>query len=81
MYLSGQNDVYFVADDAIKEVNYNQVLLGQKDVLFLTLPQEEIKEIHKRWHQLKDNALEIFMTNGKTCLLSFSSVKVSVCTD
>lgn len=72
--------MYFVADEAIRDSNYTQVLLGNKDVLFLTLPQEEVKEIHKRWYQLRDDALEIFMMNGKTCLLSFTTTKVIFCT-
>lgn len=44
----------------------------------MTLPQEDIKEINRRWWQLKDNALEIFLTNGKTCLLAFTSAKVCI---
>ena len=44
----------------------------------MTLPQEEIKELHKRWYQLCDNALEIFLTNGKTSLLAFSSTRVCI---
>jgi phosphate uptake regulator len=74
----GQTDLYFVADEAIKENNYTQVLLGNKDLLSFTLPHDDIKEIHHRWYQLRDDALEIFMTNGKTCLLSFKNTKVCV---
>ena len=44
----------------------------------MTLPQEEFRELHKRWYQLTDNALEIFLTNGKTCLFAFSSSKVNM---
>ncbi len=60
------------------DANYTQVLLGNKDLLSMTLPQEEIKELHKRWYQLCDNALEIFLTNGKTCLLAFPTTKVRI---
>ena len=74
----GQTNVYFVGDEAIKDANYTQVLLGNKDLLSMTLPQEEIKELHKRWYQLCDNALEIFLTNGKTSLLAFSSTRVCI---
>ena len=42
----------------------------------MTWPHEDIKELHKRRYQLRDNALEIFLTNGKTCLLAFDSTKV-----
>ncbi|XP_052057749.1 lysosomal-trafficking regulator-like isoform X2 [Mytilus californianus] len=68
--LVGENSVFFVADEAITDANYTQVLLGNKDQLSMTWPYDEIREIHKRWYQLRDSALEIFHTNGKTCLLA-----------
>ncbi len=77
--VSGQTSVYFVGDEAITDANYTQVLLGNRDLLSMTLPHEDIKEVHKRWWQLKDNALEIFLTNGKTCLLGFHTTRVSTC--
>lgn len=40
-----------------------------------TWPYDEIKEMHKRRHLLINNALEIFLVNGKTYLLSFRSTK------
>lgn len=42
-----------------------------KQVMF---PYEEIREIHKRRHLLKNNALEIFLLNGKTYLLAFEKM-------
>ena len=39
---------------------------------------EEIKEVHKRWWQLRDNAVEIFLTNGRTLLLAFDTTKVNL---
>ena len=72
---SGQSDIYFIADEAIKDANYTQLLLGNKD-LFISLAQLDVKGVQKRWFQLRDNALEIFLTNGKTCLLAFRSTKV-----
>ena len=41
---------------------------------YLQWPLATIKEIHKRRNLLKNNALEIFLTNGKTYLLAFMSV-------
>lgn len=32
--------------------------------------------MHKRWWQLRDNAVEIFLTNGRTLLLAFDNAKV-----
>ncbi len=75
--ISGQTSLYFVGDEAIKDTNCTQILLGNRDLLSLTLPHDEIKELHKRWYQLRDNAIEIFLTNGKTTLLAFSSTRVS----
>ena len=74
--LLGQSSVYFVGDEAIMDANYTQVLLGNKDLLSMTLPNEDITEVHKRWYQLKDMGLEIFLTNGKTSLLAFENTKV-----
>jgi hypothetical protein len=73
--VSGQSDIYFIADEAIKDANYTQVLLGNRD-LFISLAQLDVKGVQKRWFQLRDNALEIFLTNGKTCLLAFRSTQV-----
>lgn len=44
-------------------------------MLFMTLAHEDIKEIHKRWYSLRDHGIEIFLTNGKTCLLAFDTTK------
>ncbi|XP_056022508.1 lysosomal-trafficking regulator-like isoform X3 [Ostrea edulis] len=68
--LVGENSIFFVADEAISDANYTQVLLGNKDQLSMTWPYEDIREIHKRWFQLRDVGIEIFLTNGKTCLLA-----------
>lgn len=37
---------------------------------------EEVKEIHNRRYSLKEKAVEIFLTNGKTFLIAFHSQKV-----
>ena len=55
----------------------SKVLLGNKDQLSMTWPQMDIKEFLPRWYQLKDVGLEIFLTNGKTCLLAFNSTEVN----
>ncbi|KAJ8308471.1 hypothetical protein KUTeg_013345 [Tegillarca granosa] len=71
--LVGENSVFFVADEAISDANYTQVLLGNKDQLSMTWPYEDLQEIHKRWFQLRDIGIEIFLTSGKTCLLACQS--------
>ncbi|XP_053374768.1 lysosomal-trafficking regulator-like isoform X2 [Mercenaria mercenaria] len=73
--LIGEDSVFFVADEAITDANYTQVLLGNRDQLSMTWPFEDVLEIHRRWYELMDTAIEIFLTNGKTCLLAFKSAK------
>ncbi|WAR10400.1 LYST-like protein [Mya arenaria] len=71
--LIGEDSVFFVADEAISDANYTQVLLGNKDQLSMTWPFEDILEVQKRWYELTDTGIEIFLTNGKTCLLALRS--------
>ncbi|KAK6183248.1 hypothetical protein SNE40_010762 [Patella caerulea] len=73
--LVGEMCIFFVGDEAITDANYTQVLLGNKDELSMTWPHANIRELHKRWYQLQDVGLEIFLTNGKTCLLAFTNTK------
>jgi len=37
-------------------------------------PLDKIKDIHRRRYLLRNNAMELFLTNGKTYLLVFTSV-------
>ena len=46
----------------------------------MTWPFEDILEIHRRWFELSDRGLEIFLINGKTCLLAFDSSQVNTLT-
>lgn len=53
-----------------------QSLHGETEAPSFSWTYEEIKEVHKRWWQLRDNAVEIFLTNGRTLLLAFDNTKV-----
>lgn len=53
-----------------------QVVQGETEAPSFSWTYEEIKEVHKRWWQLRDNAVEIFLTNGRTLLLAFDNTKV-----
>ena len=44
----------------------------------LSWEHTEIVEIHKRRYMLKDNALEIFLINGRTLLFAFTSTAVII---
>lgn len=77
--LIGENNLYFI-DERIKQGGLaaasrsgrqKSSIMGNKQPKQVMFPYEEIREIHKRRHLLKSNALEIFLVNGKTYLLAF----------
>lgn len=71
--LLGEQYVYFVADKAIVDTDYTQMLLGNKDQLSLMWRYSELMEVHCRWFQLQDRALEMFVVTGRSHLLAFTS--------
>ncbi|KAL8559615.1 hypothetical protein ACOMHN_008326 [Nucella lapillus] len=71
--LLGEQYVYFVADKAIVDTDYTQMLLGNKDQLSLMWRYSELMEVHCRWYQLHDTALEMFVVTGRSHLLAFAS--------
>uniref|UniRef100_A0A8C5N5V7 Lysosomal trafficking regulator n=1 Tax=Gouania willdenowi TaxID=441366 RepID=A0A8C5N5V7_GOUWI len=73
--LLGKSGMYFVEDNAA-DAHDNQSLHGETEAPSFSWTYEEIKEVHKRWWQLRDNAVEIFLTNGRTLLLAFDTTKV-----
>ncbi|CAG5132645.1 unnamed protein product, partial [Candidula unifasciata] len=73
--LVGEACIFFVADGAITVANYTQMLLGNLDQLSITWPHTDIRELHKRWYQLQDVGLEIFLISGRTCLLAFQTTQ------
>lgn len=72
--LLGKCGMYFVEDNAA-DAHDNQSLHGETEAPSFSWTYEEIKEVHKRWWQLRDNAVEIFLTNGRTLLLAFDNTK------
>ncbi|KAJ6664668.1 hypothetical protein lerEdw1_006241 [Lerista edwardsae] len=73
--LLGKCGMYFVEDNASDTVE-NSSFHGETEPASFSWTYEEIKEVHKRWWQLRDNAVEIFLTNGRTLLLAFDNTKV-----
>ncbi|XP_060099186.1 lysosomal-trafficking regulator [Heteronotia binoei] len=73
--LLGKCGMYFVEDNA-SDAAENSCFHGETEPASFSWTYEEIKEVHKRWWQLRDNALEIFLTNGRTLLLAFDNSKV-----
>ncbi|XP_078787658.1 lysosomal-trafficking regulator isoform X5 [Oryzias latipes] len=72
--LLGKSGMYFVEDNAA-DAQDSQILHGETEAPSFSWTYEEIKEVHKRWWQLRDNAVEIFLTNGRTLLLAFDNTK------
>ncbi|XP_053730574.1 lysosomal-trafficking regulator isoform X1 [Synchiropus splendidus] len=72
--LLGKSGMYFVEDNAA-DAHDCQSLHGETEAPSFSWTYEEIKEVHKRWWQLRDNAVEIFLTNGRTLLLAFDNTK------
>ncbi|KYO18831.1 lysosomal-trafficking regulator isoform C [Alligator mississippiensis] len=73
--LLGKCGMYFVQDNASETIE-NSSFHGETEPASFSWTYEEIKEVHKRWWQLRDNAVEIFLTNGRTLLLAFDNTKV-----
>lgn len=71
--LIGESHMYFVGEEAIADTDITQILLGNKDAISISWSYEEIQEIRTRRHSLQDNALEIFLTTGRTYLLAFDT--------
>ncbi|XP_066923807.1 lysosomal-trafficking regulator-like [Clytia hemisphaerica] len=73
--LIGETHMYFVGDEILADNNVTQAFFGDKDVISISWRYEEIHEILKRRYSLQDNALEIFLTSGRTFLLAFENTK------
>ncbi|KAJ7426520.1 Lysosomal-trafficking regulator [Willisornis vidua] len=73
--LLGKCGMYFVEDNASDTIESSS-FHGETEPASFSWTYEEIKEVHKRWWQLRDNAVEIFLTNGRTLLLAFDNTKV-----
>uniref|UniRef100_A0A8C2YH25 Lysosomal trafficking regulator n=1 Tax=Coturnix japonica TaxID=93934 RepID=A0A8C2YH25_COTJA len=73
--LLGKCGMYFVEDNASDTIEHSS-FHGETEPASFSWTYEEIKEVHKRWWQLRDNAVEIFLTNGRTLLLAFDNTKV-----
>ncbi|XP_051508273.1 lysosomal-trafficking regulator-like isoform X1 [Myxocyprinus asiaticus] len=72
--LLGKSGMYFVEEN-VAETHDNQSPHGETEPASYSWTYEDIKEVHKRWWQLRDNAMEIFLTNGRTLLLAFDTTK------
>ncbi|KAJ8248339.1 hypothetical protein GJAV_G00240950 [Gymnothorax javanicus] len=72
--LLGKSGMYFV-EDSSAEAHGTVDPQDKMEPASFSWTYDEIKEVHKRWWQLKDSAMEIFLTNGRTFLLAFDNNK------
>ena len=56
--------------------NITKVLVSDEETTLLSWEHMQIVEIHRRLYMMKDNALEIFLINGRTLLLAFTTTVV-----
>ncbi|XP_029114650.1 lysosomal-trafficking regulator-like isoform X3 [Scleropages formosus] len=73
LLLGNSAGMYFVEDNTAD--TFDSEPHGEMEPASFSWTYEEIKEVHKRWWQLRDNAVEIFLTNGRTLLLAFDNTK------
>lgn len=67
---------YFVGDGPLSDPNMTKALPWDDEASMVSWMHTEIVELHRRRYMLNDNALEIFLINGKTMLLAFDSTEV-----
>ncbi|XP_022110934.1 lysosomal-trafficking regulator-like [Acanthaster planci] len=72
--LQGVNSMYFVSEE-MPDSSHAQVNPFDRDMMTISWLYVDIKELHLRWYQLRDNALEIFLVNGQTLLLAFENTR------
>ena len=56
--------------------NITKVLVSDEETTLLSWEHMQIVEIHRRLYMMKDKALEIFLINGRTLLLAFTTTVV-----
>lgn len=71
--LIGEENLFFIDNHQFSDVReaYQSFTSVKKNY---TWPLSEIKELHKRKHMLINNAMEIFLIDGKTEMLAFEKI-------
>jgi len=67
---------YFIGHEPLGDPNVTKLLPSDEETTLLSWEHNKIVEIHRRRYMLQNNALEIFLINGKTMLLSFDTTRV-----
>ena len=62
-----------MADRALVDVAVSGLSLDDDDNLFVVLNFAHVRDVMRRWFQLRDDAIEVFVVGGSTCFFSFSS--------
>jgi len=72
--LIGESAIYYIDDYKPNQPTQHQKKRASSTPKNLTIGYEEIRELHPRRYLLKNNAMEVFLTNGKTYLLAFEQL-------
>ena len=67
---------YFYGEEPLGDPNFTKVLPWDDEASLFSWEHAEVLELHQRRYMLKSNALEIFLSTGRTVLLAFDSTKV-----
>ncbi|XP_034950425.1 lysosomal-trafficking regulator [Chelonus insularis] len=76
--LIGETCLYFIPDNPEISLYTQDISLGGLDFAIaggMAWKLQDIRELHKRRYQLKETAIEFFLTTGRTYLLAFNSSK------
>ncbi|PAA57784.1 hypothetical protein BOX15_Mlig029130g3 [Macrostomum lignano] len=72
-FLIGERCMYFVGDDTVWDASQAQADSSGDAPQSASWSFDEVKEVHLRRYELRDNALEIFLASGAAYLLAFQS--------
>jgi hypothetical protein len=67
------NKFKFYGEGPLEDPNMTKYLPSDEETVYQSWEFNEIVEYHRRRHELVDNALEFFLSTGKTIFLSFHS--------
>lgn len=66
---------YFHGEEPLGDPNITKVLPWDDDASLFSWEHAEVVELHQRRYMLKNTALEVFLSSGRTILLAFDNTK------
>ena len=68
---------YFHGEEPLGDPNITKALPWDNEATLFSWEHAEVLELHQRRYMLKNTALELFLSSGKTILLAFNKTKVT----